>query len=77
MDMMSDFDNMDVMIGNENINPIERELANTTRGSVNHLLILTHEEITLIKLGTLVMKTPFQDRIESSNLSIVSQSRLP
>ena len=25
--MMSDFDNLDVMIGNENMNPIERELA--------------------------------------------------
>ena len=28
MDMMSDFENMDVMIGNENINTIERELSN-------------------------------------------------
>ena len=28
MDMMSDFENMDVMIGNENTNPIERELSN-------------------------------------------------
>ena len=36
MDMMSDFDNMDVMIGKENINPIERELANTIEGSTNH-----------------------------------------
>ena len=27
MDMMSDFDNLDVMIGNENANHIERELA--------------------------------------------------
>ena len=26
-DMMPDFDNLDVMMGNENINPIERELA--------------------------------------------------
>ena len=24
---MSDFDNLDVMVGNDNINPIERELA--------------------------------------------------
>ena len=29
MDMMSDFDNLDIMIGNENNNPIEREYANT------------------------------------------------
>ena len=28
MDIMSDFENMDVMLGNENINPIERELSN-------------------------------------------------
>ena len=27
MDLMSDFENVDVMIGNENINPIERELS--------------------------------------------------
>ena len=33
MDMMSDFDNMDVMIGNENINPIERELSNAIEKS--------------------------------------------
>ena len=29
MNMMSDFDNLDIMKGNENINAIERELANT------------------------------------------------
>ena len=28
MDMMSDFDNLDILVGNENINPNERELAN-------------------------------------------------
>ena len=27
MDMMSDFENADVMVGNGNINPIERELS--------------------------------------------------
>ena len=27
MDMMSDFENLDVMLGNSNNNPIERELA--------------------------------------------------
>ena len=27
MDMMSDFDNLDAMVGNDKINPIERELA--------------------------------------------------
>ena len=34
--MMSDSDNMDVIILNENINPIERYLANTIEGSDNH-----------------------------------------
>ena len=29
MDMMHDLDNLDIMLRNENINPIERELANT------------------------------------------------
>ena len=33
MDMMSDFDNMEVMIGNENTNPIERELPNAIEES--------------------------------------------
>ena len=33
MDMMSDFDNIDVMIGNENTNSIERELANAIEES--------------------------------------------
>ena len=35
MDMMSDFENMDVMIGNENTNPIERELSNKIGNGVN------------------------------------------
>ena len=33
---MSDFDNLDVMIGNENINTIERELTNIFEGSADH-----------------------------------------
>ena len=36
MNMMYYFDNIDVMIGNENINSIEMELANTIEGSTNH-----------------------------------------
>ena len=35
MDMMSDFENMNVMIGNENTNPIERELSNMIGNGVN------------------------------------------
>ena len=33
MDMMSDFDNLDVMVGCDNINPIERELASAIKES--------------------------------------------
>ena len=36
MDMMSDFDLLDLMTGNDNLNPIERELTNTIEGSTNH-----------------------------------------
>ena len=36
MDMMSDSENMDVLLGNENVNPIERELANAINGSINN-----------------------------------------
>ena len=36
LDMMSDFENMDVILGNDNINPIERELSNVIRNSENH-----------------------------------------
>ena len=36
MDMMSDFENLDVMLGNDNNNPIERELADAIeQSSVN------------------------------------------
>ena len=33
MDMMYDFDNLDIMVGNENVYPIERELANAIEES--------------------------------------------
>ena len=36
VDMMSEFDNIDLMVGNDNINPIERELANTIEGPTSH-----------------------------------------
>ena len=31
-----DFENLDVILGNNNINPIERELSNVTGNSENH-----------------------------------------
>ena len=36
MDMMSDFENLDVMLGNSNNNPIERELAEAIDQSLTH-----------------------------------------
>ena len=33
MDLMSDSDNLDIMLGNQNINPIERELADAIEES--------------------------------------------
>ena len=36
MDMMSDFKNMDVMLGNNSINTIERELSNVIGNTGNH-----------------------------------------
>ena len=38
MDMMSDFDNLDTMVGSDNINPIEGELVVQLR---NHLFKTT------------------------------------
>ena len=32
MDLLSDFENMDVILGDENSNPIEKKLANTIIG---------------------------------------------
>ena len=36
MDMMSDFENLDVMLGNSKNNPIERELAEAIDQSSTH-----------------------------------------
>ena len=36
MDMLTDFENMDVLLGSKNVNPNERELANTINGSTSH-----------------------------------------
>ena len=36
MDLLSDFDIMDVVLGDENSDPSERKLANTTNGSISH-----------------------------------------
>ena len=35
MDILSDYENLDVMLGDENINSIERELASTINGSAS------------------------------------------
>ena len=35
-DTVFELDNMDVLLGSENANPIERKLANTINGSIIH-----------------------------------------
>ena len=69
MDMFSNFDNLDLMIGNDNINPIERELANTIEGLTNHDDTESNphpRENLFSKMisGILVMRTIFLDRID-------------
>ena len=36
MDMMSGFENMDVILGSDNVNPIERELSNEIGNAESH-----------------------------------------
>ena len=36
MHLLSDFDNMDVVFGDESSNPIERKLANTINGLIRY-----------------------------------------
>ena len=36
LDMVSDFENMDVILGSSNVNPIERELSNVIWNSESH-----------------------------------------
>ena len=44
--MVSDFENMDVMIGNENTNPIERELSNMIGNVENNQDIESNPQYT-------------------------------
>ena len=34
--MMSDFDNLNILLGNADTNPLERQLANATEGTINN-----------------------------------------
>ena len=36
MDLMSEYENIDVLLGSENANPVERELANTINISISN-----------------------------------------
>ena len=67
---ISDFSNMGVLLGNENVNPIEKQLAIPSRiQSITMALSLIRipREISLMrmKLEILAMKTLSQERIES------------
>ena len=50
MDMMSDFENLDVMLGKINNNPIERELAEAIDQSTMRTLIQMHTKKTSIEI---------------------------
>ena len=63
MDMMRDFENMDLLRGREKVNPIEKELVNAIIGSIskNDAEALPSKERIhhkRINLGTLTAKTP-------------------
>ena len=66
MDMMSDSDNLDIMLGNENINPIERELANTIGNqqfsmTMNLINVQCKTFLKEINLEILIMEIMFLD----------------
>ena len=68
MDMMSDFNNLDIMIGNENNDPIERELANIIGEFTVQYDIESnpHPGVNSPKknLETLTMETMFLDKMK-------------
>ena len=45
---MSDFENMDVLLGSENVNHIQRELANTTTNSESICILEQNPPMKLI-----------------------------
>ena len=80
MDMLSDIENTDKLLGNENAYPIEREIANTNNGSVsnNDLESDYHfrtNSLKKIKLRTLAMKGSLLDKIKFWSLCKRSQMR--
>ena len=78
--MMSDFDNPDIMIGSENINSIERELANTinTQTIMTVSLILMLGEIPPRKMNLDLSKyvVPIHDRFLETMETKHSQMKL-
>ena len=65
MDMMSDIENMDALLGNGNAKSIERELANVINGSVgnNGMESNSHrmENFSKVNFGTLITKILSQE----------------
>ena len=65
MDMMSDFDNSDVMVRSDNINPIERELVLLKNHLFNMTLSLTYLLGKIfpmkMRLGIRIMEILFLD----------------
>ena len=79
--MLSDSENMDVLLSSENRNPIERELANVINSSTSNKdteAFSNKEEILRkrMKLRILVMKTQFLGKVDYLRLWKGSQMRL-
>ena len=68
--MMSDFENKNVIFGNENTNSIERELSDVIGNSENHCDIESNAQFTgnhsqETDFSNMAMEVQFQDRIDS------------
>ena len=53
--MMSDFENIEVMLGNDNANAIERELSKVNGNSENHCDAESSENYSLEKMTLIKM----------------------
>ena len=80
MDMMSDFENMDVMIGNQNTNPIERDFSNMIGNVENNQDIESHPQSARYEsheneFGHYVHENviPRQDRVQETLETFISE----
>ena len=81
MDMMSNFENMDVMLGDNNTNAIERELSNVIGNSKNHCDVQSNlqsreNDSHVNDVGHFVHENtiPRQDRFQETMETITSET---